>query len=166
MSVPGSLLDWYEKSFGCIAHAFLFVGLTTLLCLFGPTARTENAMPNVSLPDVDRNIRVLNVPPESVEIVAVKTVAKKIMDLFDQGKLVPTRVEIFDDHPIVKDALAEKTIQIDLAKGKAVTILAPISHNGNRIIVKKNSAGTETYTLYSLPSDSGVDLKDCLKPTN
>ena len=109
-------------------------------------------------------IRLLNLRPESVDVPKLRIVCEKIVELATGDKIVPVRVMIFAEHPIVSEALADKTIQIIASiKDAPTTILVPLSHKGNRIIVKTMFQGRESYGLYSLPENSGVDLAGCLK---
>lgn len=112
----------------------------------------------------NEQVRVLNLTGDSVNADALKTAASQITALLHEDKLIPTRVKIFADHPIVKDAMAEKTIEItSTATTPQTTLLIPLSHGGNRVIVKQGAGPNETYSLYSLPPDAVVDLNVCLK---
>jgi hypothetical protein len=117
----------------------------------------------VVLSDTNATASVLNVPAASLNLSALKTAVAQVTALFAQNKLIPTRVHIFADHPIVKDALADKTIQISITGTAPATLFIPISHRGNRVIVRQGAGSDERFSLYSLPDDASVDLASCVK---
>jgi len=146
-------------------------GGATSICLalatLGLASSEAGGPPNKSNVPTEtiQSVRVLNMEPDSVNADALKTAANQIAAFVQQDKLIPTRVMIFADHPIVKEAMADKTIQITATiKDEPATILVPLSHKGNRIILKTIFQGKDNYALYSLPDDSGVDLRALLKP--
>jgi hypothetical protein len=111
----------------------------------------------------DFQVRVLNTKAEALDMAALKTVSLKIAKLLREGKLEMTRVKIFAEHPIVKEAMADKTIEIASSEARAFVILVPIAHRGKRVIVKEREKTNDSYRLYSLPDDADVDLSACLK---
>jgi hypothetical protein len=112
----------------------------------------------------NEQVRILNLSSDSANVDALKMAASQVIALWQQDKLIRTKVKIFADHPIVKDAMAEKTIEIiSTATTPQTTLLIPLSHGGNRVIVKRGAGPNETYSLYSLPPDAVVDLNLCLK---
>jgi hypothetical protein len=124
----------------------------------------ESADQNIVRTEANHQVQLLHVAPDSgVNRDAVKTAADQIVALLQEGKLIPTRVEIFADHPIVKDALEERTMEITVAGRAAITVLVPFSHNGDRVIVKRGNGSDQDYSLFSLPPSAGVDLKACFK---
>jgi hypothetical protein len=131
-------------------------------CLMNAAANESNE--NVVIPNGDQQVRLRNVPRDvAVDREAVKKAATRIVALVQENKLVPTRVELFADHPIVKEALQDKALEITMPATPAVTVLVPFSHNGNRVIVKRGNDSAPEYSLFSLPPDAAVDLKACLK---
>jgi hypothetical protein len=122
-------------------------------------------IPNNSSVTTDpmHNVRVLNIDAHSVNVGALKMAVNQIADLLQQDKLIRTRVKIFADHPIVQEAMANKTIEATISTSPPVILLIPLSYRGNRVIVKRRHGADETYSLYSLPDDARVDLNACLK---
>lgn len=145
---------------------FIFFGILVFAILPPTLGNAEKKDRDEPMAAVETNLeaRVLNVPVEAVDTAGLKTVSTKIVTLWREGKLIPTRVEIFPDHPIVKEALADKTIQITTSLSDSPAIIfVPLSHKGNRVIVQKRAGSIENYVLFSLPRGSDVDVSACLK---
>jgi hypothetical protein len=145
---------------------FIFFGFLVFAILLPTSGNAEKKDRDEPMAAAENNLeaRVLNVPVEAVNAAGLKTASTKIMNLWREEKLIPTRVEIFHDHPIVKEALAAKTIQITTSLSDSPAIIfVPLSHGGKRIIVQKRAGSIENYGLFSLPDGSGVDLTLCLK---
>ena len=117
----------------------------------------------IAAADNEFEIRLLNLSPESVDLAALKDVCRTIVQFFARNELVPVKVVIFAQHPIVKDALADRTIEITIHDAGKTMLLVPVSQNGSRIIVKRPSGSEEAmYSLVSLPDNVRLDLKSCV----
>lgn len=128
-----------------------------------PTRADENRDESTAGIQNDVQVRVLNTKAEALDMAVLKTVSLKIAKLLREGKLEMTRVKIFAEHPIVKEAMADKTIEIATSAEGAFVILVPIAHHGKRVIVKEREKTNDSYRLYSLPDDAELDLSACLK---
>ena len=144
----------FNRTLGCL----IMVGASLTTTQSGQPADQE-----IVFTQANQQIRLLHAGDSGINPEAVKTAANQIVALLRQGGLIPTRVEIFIDHPIVKDALAERTMEITIAETPVMTVLVPFSHNGKRVIVKQGSPPDETCSLFSLPPNAAVDLKSCFK---
>ena len=112
----------------------------------------------------NNHVRLLNVTRDvSIDTEAMKKAADQIAALLHDEKLVPTRVEISADHPVVREALTARTMEIAIAGTPPILVLVPLSHDGNRIILKQGHAPDENYALFALPPDAGVNLKACFR---
>ena len=58
----------------------------------------------------NEQVRVLNLSGDLVNADALRMAASQITALLHQDKLIPTRVKIFADHPIVKDAMVAQVV--------------------------------------------------------
>jgi len=144
-----------STSASCIALMVLLV--VALMAANPPDKSVVATSPN-------EEVRLLNLSSDSVNVDALRMMASRVVALWEQDKLIRTRVKIFADHPIVKDALADKTIEITTtAKTPQTILLIPLSHRGNRIIVKRGGLDA-IFSLYSLPDNAGIDLEACFKP--
>jgi hypothetical protein len=145
-------------------RAFFFPSLFALALLLGvPTRPDENPQESIAAVQNDFQIRVLNTKADEIDMAILKAVSLKIAKLFQEGKLEVMHVKIFAEHPIVKEAMADKTIEFATSDKKTCVIFAPIAQRGKRVIVKRTEQTKDSYTLYSLPDGADVDLGACLR---
>jgi hypothetical protein len=143
---------------------FFFPSLFALALLLPvPTSADGNPQESIAAIQNDLQIRVLNAKADEIDMAALKAVSLKIAKLFQEGKLEMMRVKISAEHPIVKEAMADKAIEIATSEKRTFVIFVPIAERGKRIIVKETEGTNDSYTLYSLPDGADVDLVACLK---
>lgn len=142
---------------------FILLGIVVLdLLLTVPAHADENRDESRAIQNVVE-IGMLNTKPDEIDMAVLETVSLKIAKLFQEKKLDMMRVKIFAEHPIVKEAMADKTIKIVTSEKRTFVIFVPLAHRGKRVIVKETEPTNVSYSLYSLPDGADLDLGACLK---
>lgn len=89
---------------------------------------------------------------------------KLIISYIDTQQIVPYKVEIWKDNPIVKEILRQETVRIERKDASKDNILIPLKKKGETIILYQHVGEKESYGMFGIISKSQeVDFSECAK---
>ena len=100
-------------------------------------------------------ISVLNMDGKYINKDCLAQKVKEVLSKVDDGKIVPYRVKIWQDHTLVKEALRGVTVRIERENGKQ-NILFPVKDHGSKIILYDH----DKYVLYGIEGGK-IHFEEC-----
>lgn len=107
-------------------------------------------------------IYLLNVKGKEINQECLKEKIKNIAYYIDNKQIIPYKVEIWPDHPLVQGMLKDKAIRVERS-GLARNILIPFESKVRKLILYKDK-DDRSYAMYSIASDKlDINIKECIK---
>ncbi|MFA6282345.1 MAG: hypothetical protein WCY05_07595 [Candidatus Omnitrophota bacterium] len=104
-------------------------------------------------------IYLLNVKEKEVNQECLKEKIKNVIYCIDNEKIAPYKVEIWEAHPLVQDALKAKSVRIERS-GSSRNVLIPLKSKGKVIILYQD----KFYAMYAATSDKlNMNFEECIK---
>lgn len=133
-------------------------------CSFNLSEQGNKASSSFKIPDLGV-VSLLNAKGKNVDEKCMTDIILKIITLCDENRLEPIKTEIWKDHTVVKEAMAELAVKIERSPaGKNFNILIPVKYKGSRIILYKEGENISEYSFYSLPENTpDIDFSKCIR---